>query len=205
MNSFFDNFQIVALIFFLLVFMGRTLYLRFSKGVQPITLGVGKRGYQRIVEIFFFVGLSLWMVEIVIHALNLNVQILPSTFFIQLPDSEIAKIIGVVIIMVGFGIFIYALASFGTSWRIGIDTQKPGDLVTTGIFAFSRNPIFVFIDLYFVGTFLINGTLIFLIFAVLMVLGLHYQILQEEKFLTHTYGNAYDNYRAGTGRYFMSF
>jgi len=34
---------------------------------------------------------------------------------------------------------------------------------------------------------------------------LHYQIVQEEKFLTRTYGDAYDNYCAGTGRYFWGF
>ena len=205
MSSFFDGFQIVVLVFFLLVFIGRTLYLRVSKGIQPVTLGVGKRGYQKIVEISFFIGLFLWMIEIGIRALNLNIQILPSIFYVQVINSDIARNIGVLMILAGFGIFIYALASFGTSWRVGIDTQKPGDLVTTGMFAFSRNPIFVFIDLYFVGTFLINGTLIFLIFAVLVLLGLHYQIVQEEKFLTQTYGDAYENYRAGTGRYFMSF
>lgn len=205
MSSFFDVFQIIALLFFLLIFVGRTLYLRIGKGIQLITLGVGKRGCQQIVEILFFFGLLLWMLEIAIHAFNVNIQILPSIFYIQLIDSNLAKLIGVTMVVVGLGIFIYALASFGTSWRVGIDTQTPGDLVTTGIFAFSRNPIFVFIDLYFVGTFLINGTLIFLFFAGLMLLGLHYQIVQEEKFLTQTYGDVYENYRAGTSRYFMGF
>jgi protein-S-isoprenylcysteine O-methyltransferase Ste14 len=205
MDNLFDLFQIVALIFFLLIFVGRTLYLRVSKGIQPITLGVGKQGYQQIIEILFFFGLLLWMFEVVNHALNLNIQTLPSIFYVQLVDSNVVRMIGAMMIVVGFGIFIYALASFGSSWRVGIDTRKPGDLVTTGMFAFSRNPIFVFIDLYFVGTFLINGTVIFLIFAVLILLGLHYQVVQEEKFLAQTYGDAYENYRAKTGRYLISF
>jgi protein-S-isoprenylcysteine O-methyltransferase Ste14 len=37
------------------------------------------------------------------------------------------------------------------------------------------------------------------------LLGLHYQIVQEEKFLAQTYGEAYENYRSRTARYFMSF
>jgi protein-S-isoprenylcysteine O-methyltransferase Ste14 len=84
---------------------------------------------------------------------------------------------------------------------VGIDNQAPGELVTTGVFAFSRNPIFVFVDLYFIGIFLLNGTVIFLA-AVLVVVGLHYQILQEEQFLRAQYGQAYRYYRAGAPRYF---
>lgn len=75
-------------------------------------------------------------------------------------------------------------------------------LVTTGIFAISRNPIFIFLDLYFIGTFLINGTLSFLIAAVLAVVGNHNQIVREEKFLASRYGKPYQDYRVRTPRYF---
>lgn len=114
----------------------------------------------------------------------------------------IAKFIGAMLIIAGFVIFIWSLVSFGNAWRVGIDEKNPGGLVTGCIFAFSRNPIFIFIDLYFSGTFLINGSLIFLIFAVSVVAGLHYQILQEEKSLLKTYGQVYRDYCARVRRYF---
>jgi len=103
---------------------------------------------------------------------------------------------------VGGAVFILALVSFGASWRIGIDAKTPGGLVTTGIFALSRNPIFVFLDLYAFGTFLINGTLGFLLFALVLAAGIHYQILQEESFLRRTYGTDYHDYCRRTARYF---
>jgi protein-S-isoprenylcysteine O-methyltransferase Ste14 len=176
-----------------------------AKGVKPITLGVGKQGLQRLIEFSFFVGLVIWIAEVILHASGAKFRIFSPLFYVQLIDSTPAKFIGMVMTITGFIIFIWALASFGDSWRIGIDQQAPGDLVTTGMFALSRNPIFVFIDLYFVGTFLMSGMLIFLIFAVLVVGGLHYQIVQEEKFLTKTYRDPYQNYCARTGRYFVSF
>jgi protein-S-isoprenylcysteine O-methyltransferase Ste14 len=70
------------------------------------------------------------------------------------------------------------------------------------MFALSRNPIFVFLDLYSFGTFLINGTLGFLLFALVLAGGIHYQILQEENFLQRTYGTAYQDYCRRTARYF---
>lgn len=56
------------------------------------------------------------------------------------------------------------------------------------MFALSRNPIFLCLDLYAFGAFLLNGTLGFLIFALLLAVGVHDQILQEEVFLLRTYG-----------------
>ncbi|NOX89318.1 MAG: isoprenylcysteine carboxylmethyltransferase family protein [Calditrichaeota bacterium] len=202
MDRYFDYFQIAGLAFFLTAFLGRTLYLRFSKNVNPITLGVGKKGLRRIVELSFFVGLIAWIVELLLYALNTKFRLFPAPLNMQLIDSTPVKLIGVVLVIISFIIFIWALVSFRDSWRIGIDEKTQGDLVTNGIFALSRNPIFIFIDIYFIGTFLINGTLIFLIFAALTIIGLHYQIIQEEKFLARTYGQAYQNYCARTRRYF---
>ena len=42
MRSLFDVFQIAALVAFLLLFLGRTLYLWRVRGVQPFHLGRGK-------------------------------------------------------------------------------------------------------------------------------------------------------------------
>lgn len=65
----------------------------------------------------------------------------------------------------------------------------------------TRNPIFLSLIVYASGTFLINGRLILLVFAVSIVPGVQYQIIQEEKFLLVRYGKAYEEYKARTGRY----
>lgn len=79
--------------------------------------------------------------------------------------------------------------------------RTPGRLVTWGIYAISRHPIYLFFNLYFLGTFLINGTLIFLLFALVIAGNLHLQILNEEEFLQRTYGRAYQEYCLRTYRY----
>lgn len=200
-KDFFDTFQIVALIVFLAVFLGRTLVLRFTRNISPLVLGSGKQGFDRAIELAFFVGFVVWIAEVVLYTLRSDFRIFPPPLDTTLVDSIPAKLVGVLLLNVGFAIFLWALASFGDSWRVGIDQRKPGELVTGGAFALSRNPIFVFLDLYFVGTFLINGTTIFLLFAIIVVAGAHYQVRNEEKFLTGHYGQTYLDYCARTGRY----
>lgn len=105
MSRFFDYFQIAGLVFFLTVFWGRTLYLHFAKGINAITLGVGKKGFQRILELSFSVGLTIWIVEVLLYALHTEFRLFPLALDMQLIESIPAKLIGVTLIMVGFTIF----------------------------------------------------------------------------------------------------
>ncbi len=202
MSNFFDYFQIAALVLYLLLFSGKSFYIHFSKNINPVTIVVGKKGKQRILEIIFIIGLLIWIIEVLLYSLHLKFRLFPSILDMQLIDSILARFVGTLMIAIGFVIYAMALIALGASWRMGIDYEAPGELVTTEIYAVSRNPIFVFLGLYFFGSFLINGTLIFLVFAVAAVIALHYQILQEEEFLAKAHGKAYRDYCARTGRYF---
>ena len=50
---------------------------------------------------------------------------------------------------------VLSLVSFGNSFRDGIDVDEPGRLVTTGIFAVSRKPIYVGFFVFLLGQFLV--------------------------------------------------
>ncbi len=199
--DFFDYFQIASVAICLFIFIGRAAYLRLGRNINPIAIGGGKRGLLLAIELMAVAGLVTWMFEVLSYALHFRFRIFPSALDAQLIESLPAKFFGVALVSLGVIIFALAFVSFGDSWRVGFDVKTPGSLVTTGIFSVSRNPIYVFLDLWFIGIFLINGTLIFLIFAGLAVAILHWQIRQEESFLLKLYGRAYQNYHARTGRY----
>jgi protein-S-isoprenylcysteine O-methyltransferase Ste14 len=201
MNGRGNYFQVLCMAFFIAVFAGRSLYLLFKKGINPFKLGVGKGGFPRVVELSFALGLLAWIVEVLLCAFHAGFRLFPHPLETRIVDSIVAKDAGLAAIIVAFVIFIWALVSFRDSWRIGIDTETQGELITNGIFSVSRNPIFLFVDIYFIGTFLLNGTPIFLAFAVVVVAGMHYQILHEEKSLLRSYGQAYQDYLDRTGRY----
>ena len=202
MRNFFDYFQIAGLALFLIIFTAKTLSLWLGKGINPIVLGVGKKGSQRLAELSFVILLAAWIIELLLYSLGTGFRLFPPPLNMVLIDANAAKLLGLALVTAGFIIFIWSLISFRDSWRVGIDAKTKGKLIRTGIFSFSRNPIFIFFDIYSAGTFLINGTLIFLLFTIFLIMGLHYQILQEEKFLAKTYGKPYKDYCAVTGRYF---
>jgi protein-S-isoprenylcysteine O-methyltransferase Ste14 len=200
-SKFSDVFQLFNLAFFLVVFIGRSLILWFRHGINPFALGKGKKGLGRMLELLLLPWLAFWMLAVAGEALHLPFQPVRVLWNPAWPDWLPAQVLGVLVILAGDTLFVWALTSFGNSWRIGIDEKKAGRLVTNGIFVFSRNPIFAFIDLYFLGTFLLNGGPVFLVFAIVTMLALHYQIRQEEKFLLKQYGQAYDGYCRRVGRY----
>jgi len=94
-----------------------------------------------------------------------------------------------------------SLVSFGSSFRVGIDNERPGTLVTSGIFAFSRNPIYVAFGCVLLGEFLIQPHWLLLIYLVAGISLFHRQVLREEAFLVQRYGAEYDAYRHRVRRY----
>jgi len=200
-QSCFDGLQLVSLALFLALFIGRTVTLRVQRKINPIRLSLGKNGVHHALSLSLFIGINLWAALVVITALHSEWWALPPAWGGRWFDHLAAKSVGAGLIVVAFAILVRALIDLGPSWRLGIDTKTPGELVTTGIYAFSRNPIYLFFDLYFLATFLINGLGLFLLLAILAAINLHAQIIQEERFLARTFGAEYEAYRARTGRY----
>lgn len=115
--------------------------------------------------------------------------------------SEAVAWVGVFSCVVGLSFLVWSLISFGRNFRLGIDTDHPDKLVTTGIFAFSRNPIYVAFALILLGQFLIFSNWILLIYLVAAVWLFHRQVLREEEFLKKHYGEEFMSYCRHVRRY----
>ena len=201
-QAFFACFQIAGLALFLILTVSRTLHLKARLHINPIVLSLHKRGLLGTMEAALFVGVNLWVVLVLLHVLPLPIQRPEWLFGTTLIDSFLAKIVGVLLVLAAFLLRTLAMAALGDSWRLGLDEKVPGPLVTTGVYAVTRNPIYLFFNLWFIGTFLLNGTSVFLALALLAFANLHYQILQEEHFLAEVHGTKYERYCRRTPRYF---
>ncbi|HLO34125.1 MAG TPA: isoprenylcysteine carboxylmethyltransferase family protein [Anaerolineales bacterium] len=116
-------------------------------------------------------------------------------------QSEAISWIGVLFCAAGLSLFLGSLASFGQSFRVGIDMEHPDQLITTGVFALSRNPIYVAFGLILLGQFLIFPNWILFVYLVAGIWLFHRQVLREEAYLKGHYGQEYLEYCRRVRRY----
>lgn len=103
--------------------------------------------------------------------------------------------------MLGDLIFLLSVLCMKDSWRAGIPDKDHTELVTSGIYRFSRNPAFLGFDLMYIGMMLMYCNLLTVPLTVFAIVMLHLQILQEERYLDETFGEAYREYKRHTFRY----
>ena len=124
-------------------------------------------------------------------------------------DDSIAAVVvwaGVVVAMAGFVAAVAAQNAMGASWRIGVDQAESTDLVTCGVFAHVRNPIFTAMITAQLGTALMAPTWLSITAVVLLVVACGLQVrLVEEPYLARTHGSSNTDYAAKTGRFLPGF
>lgn len=119
----------------------------------------------------------------------------------QFFQSSIAEWAGVGLLAAGLALMLASLISFGQSFRVGIDTDRPDKLVTSGVFAFTRNPIYVAFAAILLGQFLIFPNWILLAYTAGGFWLFHRQVLREEDYLQQHYGKEYSQYCERVRRY----
>ena len=115
--------------------------------------------------------------------------------------SANARFTGFCVGMVGDFIFLISVLCMKESWRAGIPNKDKTELVTDGIYAYSRNPAFLGFDLQYIGVLLMYCNLLTTMFTAFAIVMLHLQILQEERYLTAVFGAEYLDYRHRVFRY----
>jgi protein-S-isoprenylcysteine O-methyltransferase Ste14 len=115
--------------------------------------------------------------------------------------SEAIAWVGVAFCLAGLLLLVWSLVSFERSFRVGIDVDHPDKLITTGVFAFSRNPIYVAFASILLGQFLIFSNWIMLAYLGASIWLFHRQVRREEEFLKAHYGQEYAAYCQRVRRY----
>lgn len=96
---------------------------------------------------------------------------------------------------------VLAQVQMGASWRIGIDTQRKTDLVASGLFRISRNPIFLGMMVQLLGLFLLQPDAVTLLVLVCGYVLISVQIRLEEDHLRRQHGEAYAEFSTRVRRW----
>ena len=112
-----------------------------------------------------------------------------------------ARFTGFCVGMLGNLLFLLSAVCMKDSWRAGIPDKDKTELVTGGIYRYSRNPAFLGFDLQYLGVLLMYCNLLTGMFTIFAIVMLHLQILQEEQYLSGAVGAEYWDYRQQVLRY----
>lgn len=93
--------------------------------------------------------------------------------------------------------------SLGDAFRLGAVAQPTENLITTGVYAISRNPFFCALFVWYSGMFLLLPCTAMGLVCLLFFMLVHAQTLQEEKLLLTSSGAVYVAYCKTVPRYFL--
>jgi protein-S-isoprenylcysteine O-methyltransferase Ste14 len=94
-----------------------------------------------------------------------------------------------------------AIGHMGTSWRMGVDREHPGDLVTRGIYRRVRHPIYTGVMFIVCGAAAVTADVLSIPVAAVTLVSLPVQARLEEEFLAGRHGEVYAEYRQNTRRF----
>ncbi len=184
----------IIVVLTMLVFYGVyfiKMLIQHRQGIQTNLLGKETEGSKKFIEVTLKIATYIVLVVEV-------VSIFSNTYI----DSVWLRIFGAILGISGVGIFIVSVLTMRDSWRAGIPKDKKTDLVTSGIYAYSRNPAFIGFDFVYIGVILMFFNWVLFAITLLAVAMLHLQIVNvEEDFLITTFGDDYLAYRKKVCRY----
>lgn len=182
------SYLLCTLLFIFYVFFFIRSYLLSRKLKKTI------KAKNRILNLsIFFAGIS----SLLFLGYGLKLITLPLLF-----QSHIWEATGTILIILGIIMSIISSLSLRDSWRIGISKDEKTELITFGIYRFSRNPYFLFFDCVLIGMFFYTGSVFIFIPAVITMVLFNTLILKEEKYLEKQHGDAYKKYKQKVRRYF---
>ena len=93
-------------------------------------------------------------------------------------------------------------ARMGTDWRMDVGLERKTDLITDGLFARVRHPIYAFSILLMLCSAAVLPTAPMLVIATLQIVLWYVKARNEERHLQDVHGDAYARYLRRTGRFF---
>ena len=129
----------------------------------------------------------------------------PPPFLRPLYHLEFLRWCAVAITMVAYVATRVCWRRMGRSWRMGIDPGERTNLVFTGPFAYVRHPIYALSSVMMAASVLAVPSPVLASAGLVHLLLLQWEARREEAHLSRLHGPAYDDYRAGVGRFVPRF
>jgi len=180
------------ILFFTVSFVGISYKVARQIGKNPNVLPKDGSAYELVGMYFKWVLMALFVYTILVLFFPEDIF---TAFKINFLENNFLQYIGITLMIFALIWVIIAQLQMKNSWRIGIDNETKTELVTHGLFRFSRNPIFLGMTISLVGFFLVFPTIIAFSFLLIGSILIQIQIRLEEEFLLKVHGQIYLTYK----------
>lgn len=189
---------IYLLAYLIAAFFWRSYVVWKRTGVNPVVFKGSGSAHDFIGRIFKVLFAAIVAV-VVIYAFvpNAHQYLMPISWL----ERTWAKTTGIVLLLVSLLWTTLAQGQMGNSWRIGIDVEHRTELVQSGVFKISRNPIYVGMMVTLLGLLFVIPNVVTLITLLLGVILIGIQVRLEEEYLTRMHGEKYLEYRRNVRRW----
>jgi protein-S-isoprenylcysteine O-methyltransferase Ste14 len=109
--------------------------------------------------------------------------------------------VGVACMVIALIWVVFSQAAMGSAWRMGVDSRTKTELITTGPFALSRNPIYLGIRVTILGQLLVVGSWPVLVIFCISELLVQIQVRFEEEHMLRLHAQRYTEYCARVRRW----
>ncbi len=197
--SFYQIFlPIATLLYLLLVFVLRSVILWKQTGVNPLVFGNTEKAHDFIGRVYKLMVLFTWV--------SIGLYSFFPTFYdylkpIDYLENEQVRFSGLILLLISFLWTSVAQYQMSKSWRIGIDYEEKTELINSGLFKYSRNPIFLGVLLSYLGTFLIIPNILSFSIMLVTFVTIQTQVRLEEEYLESVQGQEYLDYKKKVRRW----
>ena len=186
------------IVYLLLAFVWRSLVVYKRSGQNPLVLPARDDAYG-------YVGRAFKVLVILVASIVVLNATAPGSVSLLGPLTPLQTstfvVLGWVLLAVSLVFLLIAQAQMGNSWRIGIDEKTRTELVRTGLFACSRNPIFLAMRINLLGLFLVLPNAVTLALVTTGEVLMQVQVRLEEVHLQSLHGTHYEEYTSGVRRW----
>jgi protein-S-isoprenylcysteine O-methyltransferase Ste14 len=186
------------IIYFLFLIVIRAWKVQKTIGKNPVVLSKADDAHG-LISAYFLIWISILGIYTIIFSF------FPSGYKYFFPmeylESGALKLTGLVLLLISLLWTYIAQADMHGSWRIGIDESVKTNLVTQGIFRFSRNPIYLGMLASVFGLVLVTPNALTVMLLIVGFVLVQIQVRLEEDFLFKMHGNSYSHYKQKVARF----
>lgn len=179
------------LLYLLLGFVLRSALVYKRTGINPLVLPNRDDAYG-------YVGRAFKLLVLFVAAVVCVNAIAPSAMPLLgvIPGLQLSAVmwVGWVLLFTSLVWLLIAQMQMGNSWRVGIDEARRTELVQTGLFSFSRNPIFLAMRVNLLGLFLVLPNAATLAILISGEVLMQVQVRLEEAHLAKLHSQEYGQF-----------